>query len=381
MKKCPNCQKTFDDNMKFCQSDGTPLVAVADNQPEQDPYATMVANKSDFVIPEEEPKEEAKPVEAPPKPVVEAPNPSKVDDDILEVLDDDEIDPMQTIVASGKNTSDNIKVDLPKEEPKSDPNPPSKPIDNEAKTMMSPEIPKFNEPDIEPPVMTGSIADNKPKVPSPEKPKAPEQAKPAEPKVEEKVEKDTGVPIPSPFEDSMPPGYAPPSTPPFEASSEDLKPEPLNKEVASEPPKTPFAEPEKASDPPKSPFDDMDNSPVNAGSDDPQSPAAPIKEFENNKVVENPPGGSPPEAAGKNQTLAIVSLITGILSMLCCLSIVTGPAGLITGYMARSKAAENPNEYGGETLALVGMITGFVGIIFFIILLALQLMGTLAQGF
>lgn len=27
MKRCPTCQRTFDDNMKFCQSDGTPLVS------------------------------------------------------------------------------------------------------------------------------------------------------------------------------------------------------------------------------------------------------------------------------------------------------------------------------------------------------------------
>ena len=26
MKRCPNCQKTYADSMKFCQTDGTPLV-------------------------------------------------------------------------------------------------------------------------------------------------------------------------------------------------------------------------------------------------------------------------------------------------------------------------------------------------------------------
>jgi hypothetical protein len=45
MKKCPNCEKTFDDAMKFCQVDGTPLV---DDVPEVDPYKTMVAGKAEI---------------------------------------------------------------------------------------------------------------------------------------------------------------------------------------------------------------------------------------------------------------------------------------------------------------------------------------------
>src|SRR3954465_13014630 len=45
MKRCPTCQKTFDDNMRFCQTDGTPLV---EDAPPADPYKTMVASKEDF---------------------------------------------------------------------------------------------------------------------------------------------------------------------------------------------------------------------------------------------------------------------------------------------------------------------------------------------
>jgi len=45
MKRCPNCQKTFDDAMRFCQTDGTPLV---DDAPPADPYKTMVASKEDI---------------------------------------------------------------------------------------------------------------------------------------------------------------------------------------------------------------------------------------------------------------------------------------------------------------------------------------------
>jgi hypothetical protein len=73
------------------------------------------------------------------------------------------------------------------------------------------------------------------------------------------------------------------------------------------------------------------------------------------------PGGfqTPVPAQEKNQTLAIVSLITGLAGFLFCG--ISGPVGLITGWMARKRAAENPAEYGGETLALIGMITGALG--------------------
>jgi len=44
MKKCPTCGKEFDDSMKFCQVDGTELVA---DEPAFDPYATVVGHKFD----------------------------------------------------------------------------------------------------------------------------------------------------------------------------------------------------------------------------------------------------------------------------------------------------------------------------------------------
>ena len=72
MKKCPTCEKTFDDNMRFCQSDGTPLI---DDTP-LDPFKTMVAKPED--VPElAADREMPPPVESEP-----------------------EVDPRKTIVAS-----------------------------------------------------------------------------------------------------------------------------------------------------------------------------------------------------------------------------------------------------------------------------------------
>ena len=81
MKKCPNCNKEFDDAMRFCQTDGTPLVDAA---PPVDPYKTMVAGPGDLaalIPPPSEPEPE-------PEPVSE------------EVLDIPAADPKKTMYAS-----------------------------------------------------------------------------------------------------------------------------------------------------------------------------------------------------------------------------------------------------------------------------------------
>src|SRR5687767_340891 len=71
MKKCPTCDKTFEDSMRFCQVDGTPLV---DEAPAFDPYATIVASpvpSANEINAEEESPVEETPAEEPP--VEEAP--------------------------------------------------------------------------------------------------------------------------------------------------------------------------------------------------------------------------------------------------------------------------------------------------------------------
>lgn len=394
MKKCPNCQKTFDDNMKFCQVDGTPLVVVADNQPKEDPYATMVANKSDLQIPPEETKVEPKEEEDPYKTVVGSPampkSEPKKEEDLLEVPGDDEIDPMKTMVV-GRNTSDNIRVNIPEEKPKEEP----KPSDNiaseesEAKTMISPEIPKFSEPNIAPPNLGDPASKSEPKD-SPPKPitppvKSEPVAKTEKPSIESKpqtpkADEEKQTPIQSPFDNSMPPGYAPPSTPPFEPPKEPLKPEPLNV-PKEETPKSPFAEKETPSSPfadnkPKSPNVVDSKAPVSASdTDNWQPPPAPMKEFEGKEIGQNTPFETPPAVGGQNQTLAIVSLVLGILNVtICCGSgLLLGTAALILGFIARGKAKDNPDEYGGEKFALIGMITGALGIVLSIVIIVVQI--------
>ena len=69
-----------------------------------------------------------------------------------------------------------------------------------------------------------------------------------------------------------------------------------------------------------------------------------------------------------NQTLAIVSLVLGIIGLVGCAGL-TGPIALITGFMARKKAAQNPAEYGGDGIALAGIITGAVGTVILLLVI------------
>lgn len=63
----------------------------------------------------------------------------------------------------------------------------------------------------------------------------------------------------------------------------------------------------------------------------------------------------------QSNTMAIVSLISGILGFVAC-----GPIGavvaLITGYMAKGQFRENPGLYTGEGMATAGIILGWVNI-------------------
>ena len=74
MKKCPACDKTYEDPMKFCQIDGTELVA---DEPSFDPYATVVGHKFDL------PPEHDKPAESPVEEIIVAPIEETVQAEII----------------------------------------------------------------------------------------------------------------------------------------------------------------------------------------------------------------------------------------------------------------------------------------------------------
>ncbi|MFN6964874.1 MAG: DUF4190 domain-containing protein [Pyrinomonadaceae bacterium] len=283
MKKCPTCDKTFDDGMRFCQADGTPLVDVVETP---DPFKTMVASKDEIAAALGS-SESGK-----------AGDTSRASDDVLE------------IPAAA----------------------PSQGFASEGEVM---EIPP----------LTGgsaSLQDDRPEAPAEDVASTGDAELEAE---EETIYQQSAPPIPSPF--SVP---EPVST---ESAGRDLSE--AETRISQPPAFDPF---EKAVPPP---------APVEW-----TPPPAPEASWQNQGVGQNTPFQPPPVGAGgENKTLPIVSLVFGILSLCCWVAPLTGIVALVTGFLGIKNANSNPSEFGGKTLAIVGMILGglflVLGLIYWIV--------------
>lgn len=76
-----------------------------------------------------------------------------------------------------------------------------------------------------------------------------------------------------------------------------------------------------------------------------------------------PPGGYYAPAPSKpNNTLAIVSLISGIAG-LTVLPFLASIVGVICGHIAKKQISESQGREGGEGLATAGIVTGYIGIV------------------
>lgn len=305
MKRCPTCDKTFDDNLKFCQIDGTSLVEDAP----VDPYKTMVASKEEiaaamYSMSKDEPA-------VPEESVLDIP--SAVDANVTQVVSEAELRAEMEKISS----ADNQVIDVP--------------------PIAEPEPPKFNEPKLTAP----SFGESAPP-PSPFS-TGDQPSKPAD-----EPSSMTSQPIPSPFGEPKPPSMEP-STP-FE--HEYSAPE------EPTPPTPQFAEPEAA-------FNPYEHSAPKAAEPLAQSertaPAASDTNMQNPQNFGQTPVSA---SSGPNQTLAIVSLVCGVLGLtLCCGTLIVPLVAVITGFMARGKANNDPANYGGAGLALGGLITGAIGVV------------------
>jgi hypothetical protein len=362
MKKCPTCGKTFDDNLRFCQVDGTPLVedvpaaaappepASAPPAPEPvaeapfDPYATIVGVPKS-AIPSAESLGEPLDVSSsgtvsiePLVPAGEAGPSSSADagpvagesvssipvappDDILDLPGSD---PLKTMFVSDAEMNEVLGTigqgaDTPAEEIRAD----------EAQVEAPAGDTDF-----------GSIAP------------------PPSPFSEPSTPEETPVPAPPSFLDG-------PSSPASEARTQvqmepPFQPEPQAPEPSFQPEPPPYQDeaptvfqsqpaPPQFSDPAPAPIQNQDWNP----------PPAPNPDWQNQQIGSTTPFQPPPAGAGgQNKTLAIISLVLGILSMCCYTGILTGIVALILGFIANKKANQDPQNYGGKGLALAGMITG-----------------------
>ena len=71
------------------------------------------------------------------------------------------------------------------------------------------------------------------------------------------------------------------------------------------------------------------------------------------------PNYAPPSTpmTAPDQSMALISLVCGVLSMFC-FGLLAGIPAIITGKIARDRVAQDPSRYTGAGLALAGMILG-----------------------
>lgn len=320
MKSCPTCEKTFEDNMRFCQADGTPLVDAVE---ELDPYKTMVAKPEDIAA------------MLPP----EVPKPSVDDEPVLELPAEPDLNKTQVV------SEEELRAEMNKVAPV---------IDIPDAMPTPPEPPVFNAPAPPPPAFASV--------------ETPKEEKPPEPSTPASSSPFGGDLTGDPFLHTTPPIPSP-----FSGKPENIEPEVKVKPLVEEPtPASPFAEPKAPASPfaePEvpaeayNPFESSAPAPKSAAADW-TPPAAPVASWQDQSIGENTPF-QPPGAGEQSKTLAIVSLVLGILGLtLCCGTILPSLVAIVLGFMARGKANNDPQNYGGAGLAMGGLITGILGFLF-----------------
>jgi hypothetical protein len=63
-----------------------------------------------------------------------------------------------------------------------------------------------------------------------------------------------------------------------------------------------------------------------------------------------------------NHSMAIVSLVLGILGLAVILPVIGSIGAVISGRIARREIAENPDQFSGDNLARAGVTLGWIGI-------------------
>jgi len=210
----------------------------------------------------------------------------------------------------------------------------------------------------------------------------------------EMAERDEQVIDIPPLVEPPPPSFSEPTPPPSPFSTPDLGgqtvppiPSPFSEPKPStyEPPPAPsFADPEPYREEPSfNPFDQ----PAPIAQSEWAPPPVPDSSWQNQEIGQNTPFQPPPAGpAGVNQTLPIVSLVFGVVSLCCYVSPLTGIVALVTGYMGLKNANNDPQHFGGKGLAIAGMITGGVFLllgllywIYIIFIVGLAAMGSLGN--
>jgi hypothetical protein len=83
-----------------------------------------------------------------------------------------------------------------------------------------------------------------------------------------------------------------------------------------------------------------------------------------------PPAWQPPPpprpVKQQSQGLALASMLTGLLGLvLGCLGPLPGVAALVLGWMALSQIKKTPETTGGKPMAIIGIVTGALTVVFY----------------
>jgi hypothetical protein len=89
---------------------------------------------------------------------------------------------------------------------------------------------------------------------------------------------------------------------------------------------------------------------------------------------EVPPPASP---TGETSTLAVISLISGVLAWFF-LPLVGAVVAIITGHMAKGEIRKNPLYLTGDGLATAGLVLGYIQLV--LVVLSICLLGVLLVG-
>ena len=81
----------------------------------------------------------------------------------------------------------------------------------------------------------------------------------------------------------------------------------------------------------------------------------------------------------EQDTMAIVSLVLGLVGLICCLGVLS-PVALVLGIMSRGKIRTSAGALRGEGLALAGIILGAVGILWLVIVIILFIVSAVSSG-
>lgn len=96
------------------------------------------------------------------------------------------------------------------------------------------------------------------------------------------------------------------------------------------------------------------------------------------------PPPAPAYPASQQKTLAIASLVLGIVSMTigwCCyFGVLSGPIAIVLGFVALSQIKKDPKRYGGKGMAIGGIVTGGLYFLFLALIILIYGLSFLVSG-